>query len=125
MKPYPLMMNIDGATVLVVGGGRVALRKIETVLECGAKVVVAAPDVVNEIEELAQDGRIELIREAFDESLVERFSNASLVFGTTDDRKVNVRIHAAATRFKIPCNIADVPDLCTFIVPAVMSRGDR
>jgi precorrin-2 dehydrogenase/sirohydrochlorin ferrochelatase len=46
------------------------------------------------------------------------------LFGTTDDREVNVRIHQAAVERGIPCNIADVPELCTFTVPAAFSRGD-
>ncbi len=46
------------------------------------------------------------------------------VFGTTDNREVNLRVYRACVDRKIPCNIADVPDLCTFIVPAVITQGD-
>ena len=57
MKPYPVMMNLDGKQVVVVGGGRVALRKIKSLLLSGAEVVVISPDVVNELRELATRGR--------------------------------------------------------------------
>ena len=70
MKPYPVMMNLDGKQVVVVGGGRVALRKIKSLLLSGAEVVVISPDVVNELRELATKGTITWIPERFHELLL-------------------------------------------------------
>ena len=124
MKPYPVMMNLFGRQVIVVGGGRVAARKIASLLESGARVTLISPELDTQLEELADSGVIEWLPELFDEAHLDRYPEAVLVFGTTDNREVNIEIHRAAVSRKIPCNIADVPDLCTFIVPAVITRGD-
>lgn len=124
MKPYPVMMNLDGKQVIVVGGGRVALRKIRSLILSGTRVVVISPKIEDELEELVSQGTIAWIPEPFRASLLDRYPDAVLIFGTTDARDVNVAIHAAAVERRIPCNIADVPDLCTFIVPAVITQGD-
>jgi len=107
-----------------VGGGRVAARKVASLLESGAQVTVIAPKLETQLEELAESGAIYWLPEPFEEALLDRYPEAALVFGTTDDREVNIKIHSAAAARKIPCNIADVPDLCTFIVPAVITQGD-
>ena len=124
MKPYPVMMNLEGRNVLVVGGGRVASRKVKGLLESGASVVVISPEIDSELQDLAKQDKIEWLPHHFDESLVDHYPDAALVFGTTDNREVNVRVFKACSYRKILCNIADVPDLCTFIVPAVITQGD-
>lgn len=124
MRPYPVMMNLEGKQVTVVGGGGVALRKIGSLLESGARVTVVSPEVESDLARVAADGLIDWIREPFHESILDRYPQTLLVFGTTDRRDVNLAIHKACVERKIPCNIADVPDLCTFIVPAVITQGD-
>jgi precorrin-2 dehydrogenase/sirohydrochlorin ferrochelatase len=117
-------MNIEGKPVVVVGGGKVALRKVVSLLESGATVTVVSPRVELELKNLSEERRITWIPEPFDEALLDHDPTPVLIFGTTDSNEANVRIHKAATVRRIPCNIADVPDLCTFTVPAVLSRGD-
>jgi precorrin-2 dehydrogenase/sirohydrochlorin ferrochelatase len=117
-------MNLQGKQVVVVGGGRVAARKTKSLIESGAKVTVVSPELETHMEKLAAKGRIEWIAEPFDEEILDRYPDTLLVFGTTDQREVNVAIHAACTKRRIPCNIADIPDLCTFMVPAVITQGD-
>ena len=124
MRPYPLIIDIEKRPVFVIGGGRVALRKVEGLLESGAKVIVVSPKLDKDLKAFADSGHIQWIAEPFDESVLDEQPEAALVFGATDNRDVNLKIHDAAIKRKIPCNIADVPDLCTFIVPAVVSRGD-
>jgi len=124
VRPYPVMMSLVARRVIVIGGGRVALRKVRSLLESGALVTVVSPELHEELRELATDESIEWFPEAFDEAHLDRHPDLALVFGTTNRREVNVRIHAAAVARKLPCNIADVPDLCTFIVPAVITQGD-
>ena len=124
MKLYPLMMNVRHMPVVVIGGGRVALRKVTSLLDCGASVTVISPEVEPELEGFAAEKMIRWIAAGFQESMLDAAPVPILVFGTTDRREVNVRIHRAAVDRNIPCNIADVPDLCTFIVPAVVTRGD-
>lgn len=124
MKAYPLMMLIHDKPVLVVGGGRVALRKVRSLLECGAQVTIISPEVEDELRDLAAQGRIRWIAESFGEGAQESILNPVLIFGATDQRDVNVRTSRFAAERGVPCNIADVPELCTFTVPAVVARGD-
>lgn len=124
MKPYPVMMNLQDKQVVVVGGGKVAFRKTIGLLDSGANVVVISPDLVDELHEFHRDARIKWIPEPFSPPQLDAFEPITLVFGATDIREVNVALFNEAMRRKIPCNIADVPDLCTFIVPAVITQGD-
>jgi precorrin-2 dehydrogenase / sirohydrochlorin ferrochelatase len=124
LRPYPVMMNLQNRRVIVVGGGRVAYRKIVSLIESGAAVVCISPVVNSELDELVSTKQITWIKSRFDESFLAEYPETALIFGTTDNREVNVRIYQAAAINKIPCNIADVPDLCTFIVPAVITQGD-
>ena len=124
MRLYPIMMSLEGKRVIVIGGGSVAERKIMGLLESGALVSIISPELGGRLRELASDGRVDWIAENFYPSLLNRFDEIALIFGATNSRQVNLTIHEAATKRKIPCNIADVPDLCTFIVPAVITQGE-
>lgn len=124
MKLYPMMLDLNGEPVVVVGGGRVALRKVRTLLECGAIVTVISPELHTELAALAEEDHIDWIPECFDDRILECFPEPTLIFGTTDDREANASLYESAIERRIPCNIADMPDLCTFIVPAVMQRGE-
>ncbi len=124
MRPYPVMMNLEGKQAIVVGGGRVGLRKVLGLLESGARVVVISPELVADLKNLVDSGDVHWIPEGFHERLLDSYPGAQLIFGTTSSRATNVAIYEASTKRRIPCNIADVPDLCTFIVPAVITQGD-
>lgn len=124
MKPYPLMMNLEGKLVVVIGGGRVANRKVLSLLESGARVKVISPELTSELSILAREKKIDWTADIFRESMLNEGDEITLIFGTTDNREVNRTIYDAAIKRKIPCNIADMPDMCTFIVPAVITQGD-
>jgi precorrin-2 dehydrogenase/sirohydrochlorin ferrochelatase len=124
MKPYPVMMNLQGKQVVVVGGGRVALRKIVSLLDSGANVAVISPKLIDELLALHFAQKITWVIEPFSPDQLDRFEPITLIFGATNIREVNVKLSAEAMLRRIPCNIADVPDLCTFIVPAVITQGD-
>ena len=124
MKPYPVMMNLQDKQVVVVGGGRVAYRKTIGLLDSGANVAVISPELVEELQELHNESKISWVPERFSPDQLDEFEPITLVFGATDIRDVNVSLSNEAMRRRIPCNIADVPDLCTFIVPAVITQGD-
>ena len=104
-----------------MGGGAVAFRKVKTLLECGAIVSVVSPRFSGSFDPLATHPGLTLIRRPYaEEDLDGRF----LVIGATDDEALNRRISADARRRNMLCNIADVPDACNFILPAVVDRGD-
>ena len=117
---YPVMLNLRGRRALVVGGGEIALRKIEGLLAEGALPCVVAPEVVPAIDELARGGQIELRRRGHRPGDAAAFA---LVFAATDDRGVNARVFAEAQEAGIWVNVADDPELCTFHLPARVQRG--
>ncbi|MBU1626050.1 bifunctional precorrin-2 dehydrogenase/sirohydrochlorin ferrochelatase, partial [bacterium] len=113
-------MNIQNKKCLVVGGGNIAMRKIEGLLKAGAKVDVIAPDCDKIIIDYAEKGVINLFLREFVDSDID---GSSLVIGATDYTEVNNRIYEIASQNNIPVNIVDCPDLCTFIVPSIVDRG--
>lgn len=119
-----MMMNVQGRRVVIVGGGRVAVRKVRSLLECGACVTVISPEIEPELQFLTARDAIQWIGRRFEEAALDRIQDPVLVFGTTDQREVNEQIYRAAVKRGIPCNIADDPEFCTFTVPAVVTRGD-
>jgi precorrin-2 dehydrogenase len=121
MKYYPVYLDIRGRTCLVVGGGGVGTRKVEKLLESGAKVRVVSPEVSPKLTELADQGRIDLQTRAY---RGEDLQGAFLVIGATDDEDLNRRINTDAERLDKLCNIADRPEVCNFILPAIIRQGD-
>ena len=102
--------------MLVVGAGKVALRKTRGLVEAGARVTVVAPEWAPEFESLP----VRRIQRRFRAS---DLKGAVLVFAATDDRRTNRRIGVAAKRLGIFANIADAADECGFVVPARVERG--
>jgi len=121
MKYYPVNLDMRNRKCLVVGGGSVGTRKVMTLLECGAKVTVVSTDVAEKLQELSDSDIIKLEKRPFHISdLDEMF----LVIGATDNQEINRKIHSEAERLGILCNIADRPEDCNFILPAIVNRGD-
>lgn len=114
--PYPVFLDLAGVRVLVVGGGRVALRKAGGLAEAGAAVTVVAPEVVAELAALA----VEVERRAY---AAGEAGGYQLVITATDDPSVNAQVAADATAARVWVNSADDPDNCSFILPAIARRG--
>ena len=118
---YPVNLDIKNRQCLVVGGGSVASRKAKTLMECGAKVTVVSPEFTKGLKNLEQNSSITLVQRPYKTNdLEEKF----LVIGATNDETLNRRINADAEKRNMLCNIADVPDICNFILPAIIRRGD-
>ncbi len=117
---YPVSLEVKNRHVLVVGGGGVALRKVQGLVEAGARVTVVAPEVVEPMSTMAERGEIALERRRYDGDAT---SGWSLVFAATDDRKVNERVFREAEEAGIWANVADEPDICSFHLPARVRRG--
>lgn len=121
MRYYPLFIDISGRNVLVVGGGAVAGRKIQRLLECGASVTIIAPTVTEYLESLEAAGQITVLRRGYADGDVEGYT---LVIAATDREDLNARIYGEASRRNILINTADKPEEGSFITPAVVERGD-
>ena len=121
MKYYPIHLDIKNRDCLIVGGGAVGTRKVNTLIECGASVTVVSPDPTPELTKLASEGSVTLKKRAYrNDDLTGMF----LVIGATDDERLNRQISKDAEQAQILCNIADRPEVCNFILPSIVCRGD-
>lgn len=121
MRYYPVYLDIRQRRCLVVGGGAVATRKATALLDCDAKVTVVSPDITLQLRELAAKGALKLIVRAYRSS---DLKGMFLVIGATDDEGLNRRISRDARDRNMLVNIADRPQACNFILPAIVRRGD-
>lgn len=121
MKYYPIFLDIKDKKCVIVGGGEVAARKAERLLDCGAKVFVISPKLSPEIAALKEKNMICHIATEYSGDLI---NEAALIIGATDDEKTNAQISRDARNKGIPVNIVDDPQKCDFILPAVVQRGD-
>ena len=117
---YPIYLDIEDRAVIIIGGGTVCARKAETMLKYGARVTVVAPELTEEIEQWAREGKLAIKRKHYDESDID---GANIVIASTDDQRVNEQIAADCRKRRIPVNVVDVTPLCEFIVPAIVEKG--
>jgi uroporphyrin-III C-methyltransferase/precorrin-2 dehydrogenase/sirohydrochlorin ferrochelatase len=117
---YPVSLEVRNRPCLVVGGGGVALRKVQGLVEEGARVTVIAPEVVEPLAEMAARGEIVLDRRSYGGDADQSWP---LIFAATDDRETNARVFHDAEQAGVWCNVADDPELCSFHLPARVRRG--
>lgn len=120
MDFFPIFFDIKNKPCLVVGGGEVATRKAGMLMQSGGLITVVAPELTNTLKELADAGKITHITEKF---RPEHLGAAVLVIAATNDRAVNEQVSVAAKKLRIPVNVVDNPDLCSFIMPSVIDRS--
>jgi precorrin-2 dehydrogenase/sirohydrochlorin ferrochelatase len=118
---YAINLDIRRRPCLVVGGGNVGTRKVATLLESGAQVTVVSPDMSEGLQKLAGHPNLTLIRRAY---RTEDLAGIYLVIGASSNAQLNRRIGREAGQRQILCNIVDQPDICSFVLPAVVRRGD-
>jgi len=118
---YPVNLVVAGRRCVVVGGGRIAARKIEALLDAGASVVVIAPEIGEEIAAWADQGRLVVQQRAF---APEDLDGAWLATTATDDPEVNRAVFAAGEARRLWVNSADDPANCSFTLMSVVRQGD-
>ena len=122
MALFPMFVDISGRKCVVVGGGRVALRKVETLLKYGGDVLVVSREICPEIRSLLPADACLIMEAGLElESLIE---GAVLVVAASGDRQLNHRLAAVCDRCAVPVNVIDAPEECSFQFPAVVLRGE-
>jgi precorrin-2 dehydrogenase/sirohydrochlorin ferrochelatase len=119
---YPLMLDLAGKRCVVIGGGRVAERKTESLVEAGATVTVISPDCTSWLERRAEIGEVMLIRDRYRPGM-SQLQEALLVFAATDQADVNAAVRLEAEALGKLVTVADDLAGSGFIVPAVVRRG--
>ena len=124
---FPLFIELEGRPCLVVGGGPVAVRKTQALVECGAKVTVVAGTNGQGARLSGEDSfggtgvsPVRVVRRDFADGDVE---GMALVVSATNDRAVNRRVAELCEARGVPVNVVDDPANCTFIFPAVVRKG--
>lgn len=121
MRYYPLYLDVSRRRCLVVGGGKVAERKVERLLACDARVEVVGRTLTPALAALREKGRIVHHEADYEKALMQ---GAFLVIGATDSDEVNGQVAGDARALGILVNIVDEPARCDFILPSVVERGD-
>ena len=116
MNCFPMMVRLEGRRVLLVGGGKVALRKAEALTAFGAKIEVCAPRPVPALEALASR-----VYPAYEPRLL---TGLAFAVAATDDKIFNARVAADCRKAGVPVNSVDAPVDCDFYFPALLTRGD-
>ena len=120
MAYFPMFVELKDQDCLVAGGGKVAERKVRILLEYGPKIRVVAPEATEEIKGLAKEGKIRLdLREFCREDL----DGAGMVIAASCDKNVNREISACCKSRRIPVNVVDVKEECSFFFPALVKDG--
>lgn len=119
MKHLPIFMNLHERECLVVGAGDVASRKAELLLRAHARVTVVAPNHGPAMAKLIEQGRVIHLPVEFKPVHIQ---NKTMVIAATDNNTANRWVYEQCSKQGIPVNVADEPDLCSFILPAIVDR---
>jgi len=117
---YPILINLKRFPCLVIGGGDVALRKVQTLLIFNAKITVLSPKICKALEEIINANEIKTISKPYSK---EHIKNYKIIFSATNNHQINKQVHDDCRKENKLLNVVDVPDLCDFILPAVVKRG--
>ena len=118
MSYFPFFVELSGVEGLVVGGGTVALRKVEKLLPYGPKLTVAAPEIVPELRNMPE---LTLLDQRFSPELLD---GKAFVIAATDDPLQNQEISDLCHSRNLPVNAVDDPERCSFLFPALVKQGD-
>jgi precorrin-2 dehydrogenase len=119
MRYYPVNLNIKGRLCVVIGGGRVAERKVKNLLRYGGRVRVVSPDLTDRLSKWVSQGKMDYTPSEYRAS---HLKGTFLVYAATSDRKVNAKIARDAAQRGLLVNVADSPTESTFILPAVVRK---
>lgn len=120
MQFLPVFLSVRSQPCLVVGGGDVATRKVELLLKAQALVTVISPVLGTALKTLHEAGKFTHRAESF---RAEQVDGQRVIIAATDDEVVNRAVAMAAQASNIPVNVVDRPELCTFIMPAIIDRS--
>ncbi len=117
---HPIFLDLRGRSVVVLGGGPVAERKVESLLIADARVKVVSPAITERIRRWAETGRLALERRAYETG---DLTNAAIAYAAFGDDQAIAAVRREADARGVWLNVADRPELCDFFAPAVARRG--
>jgi uroporphyrin-III C-methyltransferase/precorrin-2 dehydrogenase/sirohydrochlorin ferrochelatase len=120
MDYFPIFLNIKSKRCVLIGGGAVAERKAASLLNAGADLILVAPTLTENLAGWRDAGQLHHLERTFQD---EDLADAHLVIAATSDADTNRRIAELADSLRIPVNVVDQPELCSFIVPSIIDRS--
>lgn len=121
MRTFPIFVSFDGKPPLVVGGGKLAAIKTRLLLKRAPSVDIAAEGLGEELAKLAEAGQVSLVAP---KPGIDQVRGRPLVIAATEDDEEDTRVSAIARALGVPVNVPDRPELCTFVLPAIVDRGE-
>jgi siroheme synthase-like protein len=118
---YIACLRLTGRRCVVIGGGDVGLEKVEGLLACDGEVTLIAPEAIEPLRALAEEGSIRWERREY--AGAADLEGVFMVIAATNDTDVNIRVYDDAERRAMLVNVVDVPPLCNFILPAIIRTG--
>lgn len=121
MRYLPVSLDLRGRSTVVIGGGEIGTRKARSLLDAGASVSVVAAGISSELREWAADGApLRLVDREYQHGDLQ---GAALAFAATDDAAVQEAVAREAAERNVLLNVADEPDACNFLMPAILELG--
>ncbi|MFA0707771.1 bifunctional precorrin-2 dehydrogenase/sirohydrochlorin ferrochelatase, partial [Vibrio sp. 10N.222.48.A3] len=121
MRYFPMFLDVENKPILVVGGGEVACRKVDSLLRAGANVTLVSPKVAPYLKELADEDKLRWVQNFYSSQLISK--NYLQVWATTDNPNLNHQVHNDAKKMGILVNVVDDLPYCDFITPSMINRG--
>jgi precorrin-2 dehydrogenase/sirohydrochlorin ferrochelatase len=120
MAKYPLYLELGGKGAIVIGAGTIGARKVKSLCDVGANVTVITKEVQGDFAEYCKGLDFELRIEGYSKQHLE---GTVIAIASTNNTKLNREIYDDCHALGVLCNVVDVPDLCDFYVPALVTRG--
>ncbi|MFS1892568.1 bifunctional precorrin-2 dehydrogenase/sirohydrochlorin ferrochelatase [Vibrio lentus] len=121
MRYFPMFLDVENKPILVVGGGEVACRKVDSLLRAGADVTLVSPKVEPYLKQLVDDNKVRWVQNFYSSQLISQ--NYLQVWATTDNPDLNHQVHNDAKEMGILVNVVDDLPYCDFITPSMINRG--
>ncbi|MDN3701742.1 NAD(P)-dependent oxidoreductase [Vibrio artabrorum] len=121
MRYFPMFLDVENKPILVVGGGEVACRKVDSLLRAGASVTLVSPKVAPYLKQLIDDGKLHWIQNFYSSQIISK--NYLQVWATTDNPSLNHQVYNDAKKLGILVNVVDDLPYCDFITPSMINRG--
>lgn len=115
MNFLPICLNIKNAGIVVVGGGKAAEQKLKPLLLYSRNITVCAPEILESVQALP----VTLLKQSYKEEVLK---DARMVYACTNDRNINRQIALDAKRLRVLVCVADDPEFCDFISPAIYKK---
>ena len=121
MRYFPMFLDVENKSILVVGGGEVACRKVDSLLRAGADVTLVSPKVAPYLQQLVDENKLHWVQNFYSSRIISK--EYLQVWATTDNPSLNHQVYSDAKKLGILVNVVDDLPYCDFITPSMINRG--